>query len=1259
MHRVEYQGVEKHGIPLKEVVNLMNSCLKYTRGISNALLAVVVFVLTVSDVRAAGREAALDVRSGKGFARLVFSFDRLPKYSTKSVSTVFILKFREPVRVDLQPVALKIGQYVTIARRDPDGYGLRFAMSRDYKVNVMRAGNYLIVDFLSKGWKGRLPGIPRDIVEKLAREAEKARLAAAERARQEALQRDPLFVEVHEARQPTFNRISFHWNRFVTARTTRDGDVVTILFGGHARPDLAHLKINPPENLKAVHYELNKNSLKIVMQVTRGTRVRAFREGNNYVVDLTLARPRRMTSLERKLYNAQKQLPDTVQKRSEEIILPSIDTKVEIRKKNGRFPMARPEIRPGQKRNTFPPLPVRSIRKTVRKQQQRKSVVSVTKLNADPGNQKKHHTKTAAEVLSKPLPNLATGGREQKEAVTVSRKTPLGKQGQGEAVTRGSFDPVSQPASQPVHKKAEVGNGRDISHSGRIVVTRNENSVQLQFPFLKKEVPAAIFQRNDVLRILFDSTEKMDITDLQPKLGGIVNSIRHQRLDRSQMFEFHLSGPWLTSVSRQNKLWNISIGDLVTGSSTKIIPYKKTGKSGLEEVFIPLSGAGRMHQIRDSDSGDDLLVFTTVGPARNIRKVHEHVEFQLFRTIHGVVVRPLADDLRIGRKHQEIVIGGQGGLKLSGGSAAAGMQRSKPLNKRRTLARKLKFNDPQTRTIDGFVRRTLELERAIASRRGRPRRRARMELARHWLSRGFAPEGLGMLDILASENVELTTDPVFRLLRGMARVMLRRYKEAREDLGSNDLEDNPHASLWRGFSDYRQRKFKHALTEFKRGEPVIGNYLARRQAAFRLAEADVAIEQGNPLLAGIALDKMPETGSTPMQVAMSMFLEGRIMELQNRTREALQLYADATAANIRPVTARAVYHLTDLRLRTGNIKTATGVDILERLSIVWRGDEVELQVLHRLADLYIEKGRYDDAFKLMKTAVQAYPRAELALSLQDRMKTKFEELFLHDKASELPPVKALALFYDHKYLTPPGRLGDEMIRRLADRLIDVDLLDKAVELLEHQVNRRLKGAGRAQVAIRLAMVHLLQHHPRRALKTLLRTRQPRLPHQVRQARRLLEARAYAELGRSGPAIELLAEDESKDAGEIRALALWNARKWAKAGEEYEKLLANRWQQPGALSGKEQVQVLRAAISYALGSDQTGVERLREKYAKKMAGGADAEAFAMITDPVKSGARTIDRLARDIADIDTVEAFVKAFRQRLGRTGGPRTTSAVK
>src|SRR5262249_10376931 len=81
--------------------------------------------------------------------------------------------------------------------------------------------------------------------------------------------------------------------------------------------------------------------------------------------------------------------------------------------------------------------------------------------------------------------------------------------------------------------------------------------------------------------------------------------------------------------------------------------------------------------------------------------------------------------------------------------------------------------------------------------------------------------------------------------------------------------------------------------------------------------------------------------------------------------------------------------------------------------------------------------------------------------------------------------------------------------RLADRLVAVDLLDQAAELLQHQVDHRLQGAARAQVATRLAIVYLMNRKPDRALATLRATRSADLTNDMRNQRLLLEARALS------------------------------------------------------------------------------------------------------------------------------------------------------
>jgi len=315
--------------------------------------------------------------------------------------------------------------------------------------------------------------------------------------------------------------------------------------------------------------------------------------------------------------------------------------------------------------------------------------------------------------------------------------------------------------------------------------------------------------------------------------------------------------------------------------------------------------------------------------------------------------------------------------------------------------------------------------------------------------------------------------------------------------------------------------------------------------------------------------------------------------------------------------------------------------------VIWRGDRTEIEALQALARLYTEDGRLREAFGVMRTALKANARSELTRNIQDEAAATFESLFLSGRGEKLPAIDALSLFYDFRDLTPMGRRGDEMIRRLADRLVSVDLLDQAAELLQHQVNKRLQGAARGQVAARLAMIYLMNNKPDRALAALRLTHVSGFSDTMRNRRLLLEARALSDLGRPDVALEVIGNVESKEANRLRGDILWKARRWRQAAERIEATLGDRWREWDPLTAIERNDVLRAAIGYALGEDALGAGRFRERYAPKMADGPDSRAFDVVSSPVGPGSAEFRAVASNVASIDTLESFLRDMREGFG------------
>src|SRR5947208_3433666 len=82
-----------------------------------------------------------------------------------------LVPFEQPVNVPMDRATNGASQYFGAARRDPDGKALRFALAQKLRVSTMTAGERLFVDLLPDSWTGEPPGLPREIVEDLARRA--------------------------------------------------------------------------------------------------------------------------------------------------------------------------------------------------------------------------------------------------------------------------------------------------------------------------------------------------------------------------------------------------------------------------------------------------------------------------------------------------------------------------------------------------------------------------------------------------------------------------------------------------------------------------------------------------------------------------------------------------------------------------------------------------------------------------------------------------------------------------------------------------------------------------------------------------------------------------------------------------------------------------------------------------------------------------------------------------------------------------------
>jgi hypothetical protein len=772
-----------------------------------------------------------------------------------------------------------------------------------------------------------------------------------------------------------------------------------------------------------------------------------------------------------------------------------------------------------------------------------------------------------------------------------------------------------------------------------VEVHRSGDTMRLEFPFAEPTA-AAVFRRADMLWLVFDSVAKIDLAALAD--AEVAQTIRASTLDRGAdgeaIVRLRLTRPQLASLSNDGPSWIVGIGDSVAVPTRPLGIARVVAGKNRASIAIPFEQAQSLHRLTDPDVGDKLMVITALGPARGFLKAQDFVELRALPSTHGVVVQPLADDITAELSVDKITLTRPGGLTLSAGAIGERAPSSFAFNP-------LLF-DTQLWGFDReakFSARQAELIRQAAMAPEAKRYPARLNLARFYLARDMAAEAKAVLTVaLADQRVEDVTGTV---LKAISEVMLERPDEALKDLASPQVGNQLDAPLWRAVALARQGKWGEARERFKGVEGSIGTLPIELQRMALRDELRAAIEVRDFTGATRMFDEFDSVGVPPRMEASMAVLTGKLDEGLGRTEDALAAYRTAAESSDRRAAAQG--HLRELVLRfaSGDMPRKEMIAELETLTTVWRGDETETEGLKLLAHLYTEDGRYREAFHVMRAAMLAHPNSDMTRQIQDEAAVTFDSLFLAGKGDAMPPIEALGLFYDYRELTPIGRRGDEMIRKLADRLVAVDLLDQAAELLQHQVDHRLQGAARVQVATRLAVIYLMNRKPDRALATLRATRSADLSNELRDERLLLEARALSDIGRHELALEVIANIEGRQALRLRADILWAARRWKDAAQQIELLYGDRWKDFTPLTEAERSDILRAAIGYALGDEAIGLASFREKYAPKMADTADGRAFDVVSAPIGNTASDFQSVAKTIAGIDTLDAFLRDMRAR--------------
>lgn len=792
---------------------------------------------------------------------------------------------------------------------------------------------------------------------------------------------------------------------------------------------------------------------------------------------------------------------------------------------------------------------------------------------------------------------------------------------------RAAREKQRQETLEAARRTLQGAIGGEEESARPIEIETSGEQLSLIFP-VGLDVPAASFFRAGRLWVLFD--QDISFEDL---------AIDHPAVQQVSLVKGKVSGLQLVlnddfhgQIQQDDNHWVLSVSQQPTRVAVPLFPVRHGDEGGGEKSFVEMVYQPILKSIIDQSVGDELIIALTVKSGEGIADALQSADYTLLPTLQGVVVERHSDDVRV---------------RLLENGLSIDVERPQRLAALLPEAPKHYLELDVWRDLHGassYDERRKSLLYTLSMASDEEREAARMELAKFYTAYDNHALAFGVLQLMEEDNANLHQDPGFRALRGVVQFHLRRFEAAATDLSVKDLALEADASLWRALVFDAQNRFAEAMQNYRLGIPALGHYSGNDRARFSLAAARAAIAVGEYGIAEREITKLKGVSLNPMRASEASFIEAELARIYQDVPTALDIYDNLANAAPRPVAARARLASIKTRQQEGVLNPAKAIQDLEALRYAWRGDVFEIELLKELGRLHVLQGDYRMGLEIMRQAVSYFEKSEATKAVTRQMEALFQDLYLKGKAEELEPIQAVALYYDFRELTPLGRDGDTMVRRLVDRMVSVDLLDRAAGLLEHQIKFRLEGVAQASVAARLAAILIKDQRPDKAIDIIRATRNvAEMPVDLLRERTLLEARAMIDLGRYGEAAAMLEDDQSRDAHLLRADLYWGDKNWASIIDNTDHLLGNRWRDDAALTIDEQRQILRTAVAYTMLEQEDGLNVLRRRYDLAMAAGPFGNAFSVITGSGVASPSNLRAAVSNLADVDRLESFMDKYR----------------
>lgn len=743
----------------------------------------------------------------------------------------------------------------------------------------------------------------------------------------------------------------------------------------------------------------------------------------------------------------------------------------------------------------------------------------------------------------------------------------------------------------------------------------------------------AVFRRNEYLWIVFDRNPKLNIADLKKSASPLASDIIQLPNTQATVVRMLPAENVNVGLRQEGLLW---IVDLYTGTpktETKDLPvFTQYDGNNHSYMFIPSTSAGTIVSIFDPEVGDVISIIPTSDINVGFQNSYQYPDVSLLKTISGMAILFNADDIVLNRGNTGITLRREKrSLNISDDIEA--LKRQSLLNQKLSTDRLLFTTLPAETLRLNFTEAETKLKEDVIKADAADKNKMQLALAEYYLSQGLGTNALVILNQITQSSPN-AADEHFHLLRGVANFLTRRYNEAIEDLSYGQLVSSTEALFWRNLSSSAQNPQAEDNTILNMAPSFVRDYPDEIRRRIALVSILSAIKARDDLSIQNNIDTIRAAANSADKDALLSYYTAKKLEILGYPLNAIREYRNTADMRSEKYSALARRNIVNLQRRSRTISLYKAITEYEMLRFAWADKDFKINILNLLSDLYLENKDYYQALSTLQ-ALKNITGKKSYNSINRRMVKIFEDIYLDNLDDNLPVIKSLALYQDFEWLAPMSANYNAIVQKLADRLVAVDLLDRALYLLNNQLkNHNLTPREQATIGTRIALIDLFKNNPYQALDILDQTENDSISPAMLAHRRIIRAKALSATGQPEKALALLENDYSKNGILMKSEIFWSNGQWGEAADSIKYLIEKP--EAGKPLSKEQIQyVLDWATSLKKAGRETVIVRLRNTFEPFFKDTPYYSAFNVLT-------RTLDENRIDLQDIDQAINDISAF-----------------